>query len=174
MFRLAEVSLLACGYWRGQELLGIQLGPLLQARTPGTQVPPNLRAKRAGVSVFVPVSSPQAHSCVQVLTRSWPKALAREGSWFPRLLGEHPCAPPRPTSEEFAGLYLPLQKSHSFFHQPPLPPLNLGGKQAGLPTGPTKGNHVPFNSARLCRVSLLELRFLCLANGSNKTGLPGL
>lgn len=95
MLRLAEVSLLACGYWRGQELLGIQLGPLLQAKTPGTQVPPNLRAKRAAVSVFVPVSSPQAHSCVQVLTRSWPQALAREGSWFPRLLGEHPCAPPR-------------------------------------------------------------------------------
>lgn len=94
------------------------------------------------MSVFAPVSSPQAHRCAQVLTSSRPQALAREGSWFSRLLGE-PQFPWTHLRGAYRNLFAP---SRNLILSSTTP------SASSLPSRKTSRQmHFSCNAARLCR-----------------------
>lgn len=81
-------------------------------------------------------TAPGADSSVHGPWQEWGAAVP--GSWLSPPLG--------PLQRSSQDSTCPLLRSF-FLPPPPRPPPCPGGKQAGLPTGPTRGTHVPCNPA---------------------------
>ena len=170
MLRPAEVPLLACGFWPGRVLLGLQLAPLLWVGTPGIRDPPDLKAKRSWCECVCTCLKSTSTS----LNPGSDKKLSKVSGLRRVLVSQAPQGTPSttgPSSEEFTVLFVPPGIAFSLPPTPLPPYIWEESKQACQQVSASEPPSPLTWQAFAESLSLSESHFLCLSTGRVVRGI---